>query len=324
MARHAENLFDGEAERAAFLEALASGECREQAVVALRESPALGALPRKRPAPWQPPWVLRIDDSIRAAKHPLHRKGAIYSLDLSSVFAASLMLAIEAPPRRVLDLCAAPGGKSVFAWRAFGPEVLVCNETIRKRCGPLIDNLERCGIAGSCVASADPSVWARRFPAAFDLVIVDAPCSGQSLLAKGDAAPGCFEPGMIDMCHSRQRRILGNAARCVRPGGHLLYMTCAYVVKENEKPVAWLLREYDWLEAVAVASHEAHRSRHAGFPAYRLFPHQAYGAGGFACLLRHTGPAEGEPPPLDTMPVFWRQGQPPNPNIKPRRRTEAG
>lgn len=324
LTKHAGNLFEDPAERTAFLEAVASGECREQAVIVLKEAREFGAFPKKRPAPWQPEWVLRIDDSVKPAKHPLHQKGVIYSLDLSSVFSASLMLAIETPPVRVLDLCSAPGGKAIFAWRAFRPEIMVCNETIRKRCGSLIANLERCAIVGSCVTSADPSVWARRFPRAFDLVLVDAPCSGQSLLAKGDDAKDCFEPKMIDMCHSRQRRILGNAAKCVRPGGHMLYMTCTYAVKENEKVVAWLLREYDWLEAVEVASHAAFRSPHGEAPSYRLYPHQGLGAGAFACLLRHKEAPSDLPPELDTMPVFWRQGQPPNPNIRPRRHTEVG
>jgi 16S rRNA C967 or C1407 C5-methylase (RsmB/RsmF family) len=97
----------------------------------------------------------------------------------------------------------------VFAFRAFKPELLACNETIKKRTGTLISNLARCKVENSAVWSADPAVYAKRAPEAFDLVIVDAPCSGQSLMAKGDQAPGAFTPHIIDMCVGRQRRITG-------------------------------------------------------------------------------------------------------------------
>jgi 16S rRNA C967 or C1407 C5-methylase (RsmB/RsmF family) len=307
MRKQAEALFPEIEEQERFLEALVDGGAREQAIIVLQDRPEIGAFPKQRPFPWQPPFVVRILGDFRPTKHALYAKGAYYSMDFSSAFAASVMLGAEAP-RRVLDLCSSPGGKAVFCWRVFHPEVVICNETIRKRCKTLIDNLVRCRVAGSAVSSADPSVWAKKAPGAFDLVIVDAPCSGQSLLAKGGEAEGCFDPDMIDMCVGRQRRIVGNAARCLAPGGYLLYMTCTFDKKENERIVEWLLKNSDLApaEALALASFQ---SAYTDIPCYRLFPHSGIGAGAFAALLRRPGPRSDTLPDLIEVPVFWRFGE---------------
>ncbi len=305
MLKQAEALFGTTPERDRFVEAMLEGHARELAIIVMRDDPALRTFPRLSPESWQPEFVHRIDPEFRAAKHPLHQKGAFYSLDFSSVFSASAMMAIEEPPTRVLDLCAAPGGKSIFAYRLFHPEITICNEAIRKRTGSLIANLTRCRIEGSRVWSADPSVYAKRWPDAFDLVMVDAPCSGQSLVAKGDPAPGAFTPHMIDMNVGRQRRILGNAARCVRPGGYLFYSTCTFSLKENEKVLAWLLQEYPEFEAVEAPALAEFRSGYASFPCYRLFPQYGLGAGSFAGLLRRAGEPTAHRPSLEDLPGSW-------------------
>jgi 16S rRNA C967 or C1407 C5-methylase (RsmB/RsmF family) len=315
MLKQAASLFKDARERESFVRALCEGGAREQAIIVLIDRPEFGAFPKLQPLAWQPPWIVRLAESFRPARHTLHDRGAYYCLDFSSVFAASVMLAIETPPRRVLDLCASPGGKAIFAWRAFDPEVLMCNESVRKRTGSLIANLERCGVERSQVWSADSSVWVQKGKEAFDLVLVDAPCSGQSLLAKGNDAHGCFSPTMIDMCVGRQRRIVGNAYHCLRPGGYLLYMTCTYAIKENEKLVGWLLKEYPDLEAVEAPFLSEHASRFADFPCYRMFPHQGLGAGAFSCLVRKRGEPPAHWPPLEALPASWRFGdfRPPSP-----------
>lgn len=299
-------LFGDSPEKERFIEALVEGTIREPALIVLQDRPEIKAFPKERPLPWQPPFVVRVVESFKASKHPLYAKGAFYSLDFSSVFAASVMLAIDETPRRVLDLCASPGGKAVFAWRAFQPELLVANEPIRNRVKFLRGNLERCGIERSVITALDPSVFGRKAADAFDLVIVDAPCSGQSLYAKGETAEGAFDPKMIDINVSRQRRILGNAARCVRPGGHLLYMTCTFSRKENEKVVEWLRGEYPEFQPVEVADLREFQSAYSEDPAYRLFPQNGLGAGAYACLLRRDGEMKEELPSLDEMPVVWR------------------
>lgn len=310
LVKTAASLFEDESEQQAFINAIIRGESKEAALIVLKDHPAIGTFPRLPKVEWQPPFVVRLAPEFRPSRHPMYDKGYFYSLDLSSVFCASAVLAIEQPVRRVLDVCASPGGKAIFAARAKNPELLACNEIIRKRTGALISNLNRCQIEGAVVWSADPSVWAKKFPQAFDLIMVDAPCSGQSLWAKGDEAAGSFSPSMVDMCVGRQRRILAHAAAAVRPGGHILYTTCTYTKKENENVVAWLLEQFDFLEAVPVPHLENHRSTHSDFPSYRLFPHEGVGAGGFACLLRHTG----EPPEhwtsVESLTGSWRSGEP--------------
>lgn len=302
-------LFRDEEERGQFVQALTEGVAREQALILLEDRPEIKAFPKMQPVDWQPDFVVRIRDSYRPGRHPLHDKGAYYVLDFSSVFSASVMLAISTPPKRILDLCASPGGKSIFAWRLFHPELLACNETIRKRCGNLIANLRRCHIENSIVWSADPSVYAKKFPESFDLVLVDAPCSGQSLLAKGEPNPGCFAPNMIDMNVGRQRRITGNAVMCLRPGGHMFYSTCTFAIKENERIIEWLLKEYDDLEAVEIPHLSAFRSKYSEVPCYRLFPHYGLGAGAFAALIRRRGEPPAHYPSLDELTGLWRYGE---------------
>jgi 16S rRNA C967 or C1407 C5-methylase (RsmB/RsmF family) len=309
MMKCAYELFSDDEERDEFLEALERGDCRDQAIIVMEGRPEVKAFPRMRPLKWQPTYVERIEDTFRPAKHPLYAKGAYYSLDFSSIFSASAMLMLDHSPKAILDLCASPGGKAVFAWRTFKPDVLLCNETIRKRAGTLIANLNRCKCTNTAVWSADPSVYAKRYAGAFDLVICDAPCSGQSLLAKGDEAPGCFTPEMIDMNVGRQRRITGNAYHCLRPGGYLLYATCTFTPKENEKVMDWLLKTYDDLEAVELTHLAEFRSKYSAFPSYRLFPHQGLGAGAFVCLIRRKGERTTPTREIGEMPTMWKYGE---------------
>lgn len=308
MLKQADGLFTDEAEREAFVRALVEGQSRAPAIILLHDHPALRSFSFLPAFPWQPEFVARIDERFKPAQNPLYDQGIYYPLDLSSVFAARPLLEIDKAPNRMLDLCASPGGKTIFAWRALRPEFIVANETIRKRCSTLIANLERCRIEGSAVGSADPSVWARKYPEGFDLILADAPCSGQSLLAKGDEAPGCFHPQMIDMNVGRQRRILGNAAQALRPGGHLLYTTCTFSRKENENVASWLMHQYPALRAVEVPALRAFQSEFASFPCYRLYPQSGLGAGAFSCLITKDGEAPAHWPPLRDLPVFWRYG----------------
>lgn len=305
----AHELFKDEDEREEFLDAMLAGNAKEQAMIVMKGRNEVKAFPRERPLKWQPDFIERIsDDKFKASKHPLYAKGAYYTLDFSSIFSASALLMIKTPTKRILDLCASPGGKAIFSWRLFDPEMLLCNETIRKRAGTLIGNLNRCKCEGSMVWSADPSVYARKYKQAFDLVICDAPCSGQSLIAKGDDPGDCWSASMIDMNVGRQRRILGNAYHCLREGAHLLYATCTFSPKENEKVVEWFLKTHEDMEAVEVTHLAEYRSTFSEFPAYRLYPHQGLGAGAFVCLLRRKGEFSEEYEPLGDMPAMWRFG----------------
>ncbi len=122
-----------------------------------------------------------------------------------------------------------------------------------------------------------------------DVVVVDAPCTGQSLLAKGETAPGCFHPVQINKNANRQRRILANAAQAVAPEGYLAYMTCAYSPEENEDTIAWLLARFPQFQPVIVPALHLFQSHLTDLPCYRMMPQDGLGAGAFTCLLRHSG-----------------------------------
>jgi 16S rRNA C967 or C1407 C5-methylase (RsmB/RsmF family) len=202
-------------------------------------------------------------------------------------------------------MCAAPGGKSIFAWKAFHPRLLVCNEVIGKRLGALTSNLQRCDVKPSVVTRLDSEAFAERFPRSADLVIVDAPCSGQSLPARGLPAPGAFHPQTINMNSNRQKRILANSARVVAPGGHLSYTTCTYSREENESVLEWLQKRFPQFRPVEAPLLQEHQSHLAAYPCYRLWPFEGSGAGGFTALLRNTENGEPERLEKDTLPIIW-------------------
>ena len=232
-------------------------------------------------------WVSAVSPDARVGAHPLHEQGHYYCLDSSSIFTASVLLAAVAELREpaILDLCASPGGKSIFAGRAFRTTNMVCNEVIKKRLGQLSSNLKRCGFSEALMTSRDPSVFVKD-GARFDVVIVDAPCSGQSLIARGEDSPGCFHPATMNMNSNRQKRILANAAQVVSPSGYLAYITCTYCEAENEKVVKWLQKKFRSFVPVEVPHLKNLQSHLADFPCYRVWPGKGCGAGGFACLLK--------------------------------------
>lgn len=284
-------VFTEERDRDAFVEALVNPQPFPSAILWTQPRPEEVPFAIAPSLPWQPAWVDRLSGDQRPGRHDLHQAGAYYCLDMASVFSAAVLNAIAAPVESVLDLCAAPGGKSLLAWRALTPAHLWCNEVIRKRVRILISNLKRCGLTEALVFNLDPQIFAAQLPNAASVVVVDAPCSGQSLLAKGDSALGCFHPVNIKKNASRQKRILASAAQTVAGGGYLAYMTCTFSPEENEQVAAWLLKKFPQFEPVAVPVLADHASPLAPFPCYRLWPQSGLGAGGFTVLLRHRGVA---------------------------------
>lgn len=289
-----QQIFTATEERAAFVQALQHPTPYPPAILWTRPRPqplpsALTPLP---PLAWQPPWVDRLPVGCRPGAHPLHQSGHFYCLDFSSIFAISVLGMVPAPVTTLVDLCAAPGGKSLYSWVALQPEMLLCNETVRKRVKILIANLKRCGAFSAQVFNLDPAVWAEQTPHSAQVVLVDAPCSGQSLLAKGETVPGCFHPVTINRNANRQKRILAHAAQLVAPGGYLVYTTCTYSPGENEQVGTWLMQRFPAFAPVAVPPLQGFQSPLTTMPCYRLWPQSALGAGAFALLLRHGGQAE--------------------------------
>lgn len=260
------------------------------------------------PLDFQPAFVERVAAGERPGTFPEHAAGNYYCLDMSSVFMAAPLVEIETDGPVVIDLCASPGGKSIFAWRALEPRLLIANEVIGKRLPALISNFERCRVRPAAITRKDPEWWAQTAPDGADIVIVDAPCSGQSLPFRGIEAPGAFHPSLVTKNAMRQRRILANAAGLVRPGGHLLYTTCTFSVKENEGAIEWLTEKFADFQAVEVPKLFNYRSALTELAAYRLFPFSGAGTGGFTALLRREGGGRAAPFEFDAVRRFMSPG----------------
>ena len=198
------------------------------------------------------------------------------------------------PGEWVCDLCAAPGGKTTqIAGQMAGEGLLLCNEINPKRAKILSRNIERMGVANALVTNEHPEKLAQRFPGCFDRVLVDAPCSGEGMFRKEEAAVTDWSEETVEMCARRQREILHSAAAMLRPGGRLVYSTCTFAPQENEETVAAFLADHpefvtEQVEAPWFASSENN--------SWRIWPHKVLGEGHFAAVLRKLGEEEREEP----------------------------
>lgn len=166
-------------------------------------------------------------------KHPFHEAG-LYYIQEPSAMAPAELLAVQ-PGERILDLCAAPGGKSTqIAAKLGGKGLLICNEIHPARAKILSENIERMGICNALVTNEPPNHLAELFPAYFDKILVDAPCSGEGMFRKNQTACEEWSPENVELCAQRQDEILDYAAGMLRPGGRLVYSTCTFAPLENE------------------------------------------------------------------------------------------
>jgi 16S rRNA C967 or C1407 C5-methylase (RsmB/RsmF family) len=298
----AKRLFNNIDEQEKFVEALIHPKPFHPCILWCQEKPEDSSFGLETALPWQPPFIERLLLGEKPGQSILHQQGYLYCLDFSSVFAASTLLEITQQIKVVFDMCAAPGGKSIFAWKLLQPDLLISNEVIGKRLGMLISNLKRCHISPSIVVSKDSSFFTDKIPLSSDLVIVDAPCSGQSLLAKGEKVPGCFHPSAINKNANRQKRIIANSAQIVSPQGYLAYMTCTYSPEENEEVCEWLLKKFPQYQAVEITYLKAYQSHLTRMPCYRMFPQDGLGAGAFTALFKNTD--EGENNQIDVELLF--------------------
>ncbi|MBD2503273.1 RsmB/NOP family class I SAM-dependent RNA methyltransferase [Anabaena azotica] len=284
----ARRLFENPDKQEKFIDALVNPQPFNPCILWCQNQPDNVPFSVESPLSWQPQFVDRLHLGEKPGQHNLHHQGYFYCLDFSSVFAASILLTIPQSLRLVFDMCAAPGGKSIFAWQALHPELIICNEVIGKRLGMLISNLKRCHISPSIVVNRDSSIFADNIPLSSNLVLVDAPCTGQSLLAKGEKAPGCFHPTAINKSANRQKRIIANSAQIVAPQGYLAYMTCTYSPEENEQVCEWFLSRFPQFQAVKINHLQEYQSHLTTIPCYRLFPQDRLGAGAFTALFQNT------------------------------------
>ncbi len=237
------------------------------------------------------------DAAAQPGRHVLHEAGAYYIQEPSA------MAVVEAlapkPGERILDLCAAPGGKTTqIAGRMQGEGLLVANEIMGERAKILSQNVERMGIANCVVCSEKPERLAALFPAFFDRVLVDAPCSGEGMFRKEEAARGEWSEAAVLMCAERQASILSEAAKMVKPGGVLVYSTCTFSTEENEGTISAFLREEEsyHIEEIPCGEHFAPGRQdwlEEAVPGIertlRLWPHRLAGEGHFIARLRRSG-----------------------------------
>ena len=243
------------------------------------------------PVPWEPTGFY-YDPETRPGLHPWHAAGAYYLQEPSAMAPAALL--DPQPGERVLDLCAAPGGKSTqIAGRMRGRGLLVCNEIHPKRAAVLASNIERLGVANALVLNEHPARLADRFPEYFDRILVDAPCSGEGMFRKHDAASQDWSPETVAMCARRQAEILDCAAAMLKPGGRLVYSTCTFSPEENEGSVAGMLErnpEFVVEELSAPWFAPGRPDWAGGDPTlarcFRLWPHLLIGEGHFAAVLQ--------------------------------------
>ena len=251
-----------------------------------------------------------IPDGERAGNLPLHHAGAYYVQDPSAM-ATVAALPFPLDGSRVLDLCAAPGGKTTaLAARIGDGGLLVSVEIVASRARALLSNVERMGLANTVVLNTDPPSVASMFDRYFDLVVVDAPCSGEGMFRKYPEAAAEWSPAGVEAAAARSRLILEDAAVTVAEGGHLLFSTCTFSEEENEETVTTFLAAHPEFRIVpitpAVAAitadgiHRPHRPADIGLTR-RYYPHLAPGEGQYIALLQRTAGGRGgllyrEPP----------------------------
>ena len=194
------------------------------------------------------------------------------------------------PGERICDLCAAPGGKTTqIAGRMAGEGFLLCNEWSPKRAKILSRNVERMGIANALVTNEHPEKLAQRLEGFFDRVLIDAPCSGEGMFRKEEAAVTDWSVETVQMCARRQAEILHSGAALVRPGGRLVYSTCTFAPEEDELAVAAFLERHPEFQPEPVEAPWFQSVENGG---YRMWPHKLLGEGHFAAVLRKKGDSE--------------------------------
>ena len=229
---------------------------------------------------------------------PLFHAGCYYVQEAASMFVGHVLRSLlpstssgtAKKPVAMLDMCAAPGGKSTAA-RSVLPEgsTLVSNEPIATRAQILLENITKWGWAGCTVTNNYPRDF-RKAKARFDVILCDVPCSGEGMFRKDPNAIGEWSLQNVEKCWRLQREIVADAWECLNPGGLLIYSTCTFNTKENEENVRWIVEEYDAevLEVPTEASWQITGSLLEGFeaPVYRFIPGITRGEGLFVCALR--------------------------------------
>jgi len=276
--------------------------------VALRFNPLKGEIPTLPFVGVKVPWEALgyyYDPDARPGLHPYHEAGVYYLQEASAMSAVALLE--PQPGEWVCDLCAAPGGKTTqIAGRMQGEGFLLCNEIHPKRAKILSRNIERMGVANSLVTNETPERLAEKYAGLFDRVLIDAPCSGEGMFRKEEAAVTDWSQDTVDMCARRQWEILRSGAALVKPGGRLVYSTCTFAPEENEQTIQHFLKEYPEFTPEEV---HAPWFTQVDVGAFRLWPHKLLGEGHFVAVLRKNDGAQEAVPTAagEKLPKEWTE-----------------
>ncbi len=259
-------------------------------VVSIRHNPFKAQRPESGDqVPWNH-YGYYLDKRPKFTFDPLFHAGCYYVQEASSMFVGALLAPYlrQHPQMRLLDLCAAPGGKSTLYSAQIGPEgLVVANEPVRNRAKILIENIRKWGVGNVAGTMNDPHAIAEALPEWFDVVAVDAPCSGEGMFRKDPQARQEWSPENVRMCAARQRAILSEAWRTLRAGGLLIYSTCTFNRSENEEQVEWLTENFDTepYQIEIDPQWGITTTSAAGHHCYHFFPHHTRGEGFFAVAL---------------------------------------
>ncbi len=236
-------------------------------------------------------------DYDKIGNHPYHHAGMLYVQEPAAMAPAEC-IDIESD-WKILDMCAAPGGKSVQLKNKLGENgVLISNEIIPSRCKILTGNIERLGLKNTVTTCMDTANLAENFPETFELIMVDAPCSGEGMFRKEEIAVSEWSYENVIKCSERQKLILNNAVKSLKKGGFIIYATCTFSLEENEMVIDNFLEEHPDFEIIPVNSNvqenscdgiyfEGCKTKNINY-CRRFYPHKNRGEGQFAALLHNT------------------------------------
>ncbi|NOT77101.1 MAG: rRNA methyltransferase [Cyclobacteriaceae bacterium] len=257
--------------------------------VSIRVNPLKLIQPSGSKVPWSQ-YGYYLEERPVFTLDPAFHAGAYYVQEASSMFLEQALLQCVDLKKslNVLDLCAAPGGKSTHALSLLSSDsLLISNDVIRSRASVLSENIQKWGTDNVIVTNSDPADF-NRIPDFFDLIILDAPCSGEGLFRKDPHAVNEWSPKNVDLCSLRQRRIVGDVWSSLRPGGTLIYSTCTYNQKENLENLQWIYDqgEASFLKLSVPKEWNVETIGSGSCIGYQLFPHKVRGEGFFLSVIR--------------------------------------
>lgn len=245
------------------------------------------------PVPWTKNGFY-YDSNIQPAKHPYYFAGLYYIQEPSAMTPASLLPIDKGD--KVLDICAAPGGKSTeLAAKLNSTGILVTNDISNSRAKALLKNIEVFGVSNSIILSEPPNKLSERFHSYFDKILVDAPCSGEGMFRKSNSMTKAWESNGVDLFVNLQRSILKEVVKMLKPGGMLIYSTCTFSPEENEQAMEYLLDLDDSLELAELPMFDGFDKGHAQWNinnvknieyTRRIWPHKIKGEGHFIALVK--------------------------------------